>query len=69
MNTLYDLVSRVLDSRDGFGDMTNERRALRAAIWGAEQVAAKHEWNDYTTEATVMLNAPITITASVHLLV
>lgn len=65
MNTLYDLVSRVLDSRDGFGDMTNERRALRAAIWGAEQVSAKHEWGDYITEATAALQAPVEINASV----
>lgn len=65
MRTLYDLVSRVLDSRDGFNDATSFRRAVRAAIWGADQVTQRHAWTNYHTESIHAVNEPDDITASV----
>lgn len=65
MNTLYDLVARVLDARDGYNDPASLRRGLRAAIWGADQVTQRHAWTDYHTESTHLLNAPVNATASI----
>lgn len=65
MKTLYDLVSRILDSRDGYGDPVNTRRALRAAVWGYQQVSLRHRWNDYNTSDLRVLYAPVEITASI----
>jgi hypothetical protein len=65
MKTLYDLVSRVLDSRDGYNDPINFRRAVRSAIWGADQVTQRHAWTNYHTESVHVANAPVEITASV----
>jgi len=65
MDTLYDLVSRVLDSQDGYDDPINLRRAVRASIWGADQVTQRHAWTDYHTVSTHSLNAPVTATVSI----
>lgn len=65
MQTLYDLVSRILDARDGFNDPIAERRALRSAIWGADQVTQKHAWLDFHTESVRTMNAPVNRTASI----
>jgi hypothetical protein len=65
MNTLYDLVARILDARDGSNDPVSERRALRAAIWGADQVTQKHAWSDYHTESIHAMNAPVDAVVSI----
>lgn len=65
MRTLFDLVTRILDSRDGYDDPINERRAIRSAIWGYEQVAIRHRWASYTTAGIVQVKAPVELTASI----
>jgi hypothetical protein len=65
MNTLYDLVSRVLDARDGYNDPASLRRGLRAAIWGADQVTQRHAWTDYNTESIHQLNEPVEAVVSI----
>lgn len=63
--TLYDLISRILDSRDAYGDQVSMRRAARAAIWGAQQVVTRHSWSGYYTTLLATMQPPVGITASI----
>jgi hypothetical protein len=59
--TLYDVVQHLVDAEDVRGDETDRRRALRAAISGATDVAQKHQWKEYQVDSTATLFAPVVL--------